>query len=58
MLSTTTWLGGRSIFLGVAYLSVGGMSLLFALLFWLVAVLRPRQLGDVGALGRKPTSGM
>ncbi|KAJ8773903.1 hypothetical protein K2173_009334 [Erythroxylum novogranatense] len=46
ILSTTTWIGGRNQFLGIAYLSVGSLCLFIAILFILVFVLRPRPLAD------------
>lgn len=46
VLSTTSWIGGKNDFLGVGYLTVGGLSLFFALAFLLVYVLKPRPLAD------------
>ncbi|XP_010270722.1 PREDICTED: ALA-interacting subunit 1-like [Nelumbo nucifera] len=46
VLSTTTWIGGKNDFLGIAYLTVGGMCLFFAISFILVYVIKPRPLGD------------
>lgn len=46
VLSTTSWIGGKNDFLGVGYLTVGGVSLTFAVGFILVYVLKPRALGD------------
>lgn len=46
VLSTTTWIGGKNPFLGMAYLSVGGVSLLCAIGFILLYVIKPRPLGD------------
>jgi hypothetical protein len=45
ILSTTTWLGGHSIFLGIAYLVTGGISLLFAIAYIMITVLFPREVG-------------
>ncbi|KAH7533971.1 hypothetical protein FEM48_Zijuj04G0188100 [Ziziphus jujuba var. spinosa] len=42
VLSTTSWIGGKNDFLGIAYLIVGGMNLFLAILFILVYVFRPR----------------
>lgn len=42
VLSTTTWIGGKNDFLGVAYLSVGGLCFSFAIFFILLYVLKPR----------------
>ncbi|XP_010935326.1 ALA-interacting subunit 3 [Elaeis guineensis] len=46
VLSTTTWIGGKNDFLGVAYLTVGGMCLFLAICFVLLYVFKPRTLGD------------
>lgn len=46
VLSTTTWIGGKNDFLGIAYLTVGGISLFMALNFVLLYVFKPRPLGD------------
>lgn len=46
VLSTSSWLGGRNNFLGMAYLSVGSCSILIALLFLLLHVKNPRPYGD------------
>ncbi|GAU10966.1 hypothetical protein TSUD_112600 [Trifolium subterraneum] len=46
VLSTTTWIGGKNPFLGMAYLVVGGLSLFCAIGFILLYVIKPRPLGD------------
>ncbi|XP_074310677.1 ALA-interacting subunit 5-like isoform X2 [Silene latifolia] len=46
VLSTTSWIGGKNDFLGVGYLTVGGISLFLALGFILVYILKPRAIGD------------
>ncbi|KAL1349183.1 hypothetical protein HN51_025696 [Arachis hypogaea] len=46
VLSTTTWLGGKNDFLGIAYLTVGGLCFFLALAFTIVYFVKPRQLGD------------
>ena len=48
MLSTNSWMGGKNLFLGVAYLVVGGLSFLTALSF-LIA----HYTGCFGALRRR-----
>ncbi|XP_028800603.1 ALA-interacting subunit 1-like [Neltuma alba] len=46
VLSTTTWIGGRNDFVGMACLAIGGLSLLFELVFMSMHVMKPRPLGD------------
>ncbi|XP_058090504.1 ALA-interacting subunit 1-like isoform X1 [Magnolia sinica] len=46
VLSTTSWIGGKNDFLGVAYLTVGGLCLFLAISFILLYFARPRPLGD------------
>ncbi|CAJ1958207.1 unnamed protein product [Sphenostylis stenocarpa] len=46
VLSTTSWLGGKNDFLGIAYLTVGGLCFFLALSFTIVYFVKPRQLGD------------
>jgi hypothetical protein len=46
VLSTTTWLGGKNDFLGIAYLTVGGICFFLAMCFSVVYLVKPRQLGD------------
>ncbi|XP_022143384.1 ALA-interacting subunit 5-like [Momordica charantia] len=46
VLSTTSWIGGKNDFLGIAYLSVGGVCLFLAITFILLYVIKPRPLGD------------
>ncbi|XP_070052317.1 ALA-interacting subunit 5-like [Nicotiana tomentosiformis] len=46
VLSTTTWIGGRNNFLGIAYLAVGGICLFVAITFILMYVIKPRPFGD------------
>lgn len=57
VLSTTTWLGGNSIFLGVAYLVTGGLSLLMALVYMIIVLAKPRPFADTSRLRAKPASG-
>ncbi|KAK6947190.1 CDC50/LEM3 family, partial [Dillenia turbinata] len=42
VLSTTTWLGGKNDFLGIAYLAVGGLCLFLALSFTGIYFVKPR----------------
>jgi hypothetical protein len=42
VLSTSTWLGGKNDFLGLAYLSVGGLCFFLAFAFTLLYLIKPR----------------
>lgn len=46
VLSTSSWLGGKNDFLGMAYLSVGSSSILLSLIFLVLHVKNPRPYGD------------
>lgn len=47
VLSTSSWLGGRNNFLGIAYFSVGSLCILISLLFLVLHVRNPRPYGDL-----------
>ncbi|PWN96406.1 Lem3/Cdc50 [Tilletiopsis washingtonensis] len=48
--STATWVGGRSLFLGSAYIAVAALCVLLGLIFTARHLIRPRKLGDLSLL--------
>ena len=42
VLSTTTWIGGKNDFLGIAYLTVGGFCFFLAAAFTIIYLVKPR----------------
>lgn len=50
VLATSSWIGGKNPFLGVAFLSAGGTSFLFAVFFFALDRLYPRKVGDLSHL--------
>ncbi|KAJ8900021.1 hypothetical protein K2173_024135 [Erythroxylum novogranatense] len=46
ILSTTSWVGGKNNFLGVAYLTLGGLCFFLTILFTLIYIFKPRRIGD------------
>lgn len=50
VISSTSFIGGSNAFLGYAYIAVGSLCLLAALVFFLVNLIHPRQLGDPALL--------
>ncbi|KVI00840.1 Protein of unknown function DUF284, transmembrane eukaryotic [Cynara cardunculus var. scolymus] len=57
VLSTSSWLGGKNSFLGVAYIFVGSSSILIALIFLLLHVKNPRSQKFAALVVRKKVSG-
>ncbi|GAX75275.1 hypothetical protein CEUSTIGMA_g2720.t1 [Chlamydomonas eustigma] len=55
VISTTNWLGGNNYTLGVTYLVAGGTSLLFALAYLMVTLIKPRKFADTSRLKRGAT---
>ncbi|KAH0453876.1 hypothetical protein IEQ34_018200 [Dendrobium chrysotoxum] len=58
VLSTTSWLGGKNDFLGIAYLSVGGLCFFLATTFTVLYLVTPRKLGDPSFLSWNSKSGI
>jgi hypothetical protein len=50
VLSTTTWAGGKNNFLGISYLVVGGLTLVFTAVYTIMHLKRPRRLVDLDYL--------
>ncbi|CAI9090891.1 OLC1v1025768C1 [Oldenlandia corymbosa var. corymbosa] len=46
VLSTTTWIGGKNSFLGLGYITVGGLCLFFAAAFIVMYLIKPRPFAD------------
>ncbi|XP_043701595.1 ALA-interacting subunit 3-like [Telopea speciosissima] len=57
VLSTTSWLGGKNDFLGIAYLTVGGLCFFLAMVFAVIYLVNPRRLGDPSYLSWNNTGG-
>ncbi|KAJ0078696.1 hypothetical protein Patl1_23979 [Pistacia atlantica] len=58
VLSTTSWVGGKNSFIGLAYITIGGICLFLAVSFILLYVIKPRPLGDPSYLSwnRNPST--
>ncbi|KAG6521852.1 ALA-interacting subunit 1-like [Zingiber officinale] len=46
VLSTSSWLGGKNDFIGITYLTIGGLCFFLAIAFTGVYLVKPRKLGD------------
>ncbi|KAF2640953.1 CDC50 family protein-like protein [Massarina eburnea CBS 473.64] len=46
LISTRTVMGGKNVFLGIAYVVVGGLCVLLGTIFTLTHLIKPRKLGD------------
>jgi len=49
VLSTTSWMGGKNDFLGLAYLVVGAICMALSLIFFIKQKKCPRQLGETSS---------
>ena len=47
VISTSSWLGGKNLFLGWAYVTIGLLCVIIAIMFGLKQLIRPRPLGDL-----------
>ncbi|KAF7731669.1 hypothetical protein EC973_008839 [Apophysomyces ossiformis] len=59
VLSTTSPLGGRNPYLGIAYMAIGALCILLGFIFTIRHCVRPRKLGDTSYLSwHKPGGGL
>ncbi|KAI8087344.1 CDC50/LEM3 family [Thamnidium elegans] len=59
VLSTTSPLGGRNPYMGIAYMAIGGISIFIGLVFTLRHCIKPRKLGDQSYLSwNQPGGGL
>lgn len=47
VLSTSSWLGGKNDFLGIAYLTIGGLCFFLALVFTVIYLVKPRSVYSI-----------
>lgn len=50
VLSTVTWAGGKNSFLGIGYIVVGGLSIIFTIVYAILHYKQPRRLIDIDYL--------
>jgi hypothetical protein len=50
VISNASFIGGYNTFLGFAYIAVGSLCLMLAIVFFVVNLVKPRQLGDPSLL--------
>lgn len=59
VLSTTTGMGGRNPYLGIAYMAIGALCIFLGLLFTIRHCIKPRKLGDESYLSwNQPGGGL
>jgi hypothetical protein len=59
VLTTTTAMGGRNPYLGIAYMSIGALCILLGFLFTIRHCIKPRKLGDESYLSwNQPGGGL
>lgn len=52
VISEVSWIGGKNLFLGVTYLCISGLSIVFAIAFCIAVKVKPRSLGDISNVKR------
>lgn len=56
VLSTTSWIGGKNNFIGVAYVAIGGICIFVAMGFVVLYVVKPRYVTYCDLLSKLPVS--
>ena len=52
ILAEVSWIGGKNDFLGITYLVIAGICIVFAVAFTIAVKVKPRQLGDISGVKR------